>query len=163
MVVSADKKTIGVISQVIGPVVDVAFPPGQMPNIYNALIIKGRNESGEEYSITCEVQQLLGDHVVRAVSMSATDGLIRGLEVIDTGDALSVPVGEATLGRIFNVLGDPVDELGDVGNNETLPIHRASPEFTDLDTKLSIFITDIFYSIICIRILFYLIKNMSMI
>nr|YP_009646090.1 CF1 beta subunit of ATP synthase [Chloropicon sieburthii]QBX97607.1 CF1 beta subunit of ATP synthase [Chloropicon sieburthii] len=143
MVVSADKKTIGVISQVIGPVVDVAFPPGQMPNIYNALIIKGRNESGEEYSITCEVQQLLGDHVVRAVSMSATDGLIRGLEVIDTGDALSVPVGEATLGRIFNVLGDPVDELGDVGNNETLPIHRASPEFTDLDTKLSIFETGI--------------------
>ena len=143
MVVSADKKTIGVISQVIGPVVDVAFPPGQMPNIYNALIIKGRNESGEEYSMTCEVQQLLGDHVVRAVSMSATDGLIRGLEVIDTGDALSVPVGEATLGRIFNVLGDPVDELGDVGNNETLPIHRASPEFTDLDTKLSIFETGI--------------------
>jgi len=143
MVVSADKKTVGVISQVIGPVVDVAFPPGQMPNIYNALIIKGRNESGEEYSITCEVQQLLGDHVVRAVSMSATDGLIRGLEVIDTGDALSVPVGEATLGRIFNVLGDPVDELGDVGNNETLPIHRASPEFTDLDTKLSIFETGI--------------------
>ena len=143
MVVSTDKKTIGVISQVIGPVVDVAFPPGQMPNIYNALIIKGRNESGEEYSITCEVQQLLGDHVVRAVSMSATDGLIRGLEVIDTGDALSVPVGEATLGRIFNVLGDPVDELGDVGNNETLPIHRASPEFTDLDTKLSIFETGI--------------------
>jgi len=143
MVVSADKKTIGVISQVIGPVVDVAFPPGQMPNIYNALIIKGLNESGEEYSITCEVQQLLGDHVVRAVSMSATDGLIRGLEVVDTGDALSVPVGEATLGRIFNVLGDPVDELGDVGNNETLPIHRASPEFTDLDTKLSIFETGI--------------------
>ena len=143
MVVSADKKTIGVISQVIGPVVDVAFPPGQMPNIYNALIIKGLNESGEEYSITCEVQQLLGDHVVRAVSMSATDGLIRGLEVVDTGDALSVPVGEATLGRIFNVLGEPVDELGDVGNNETLPIHRASPEFTDLDTKLSIFETGI--------------------
>ena len=143
MVVSADKKTIGVISQVIGPVVDVAFPAGQMPNIYNALIIKGLNESGEEYSITCEVQQLLGDHVVRAVSMSATDGLIRGLEVVDTGDALSVPVGEATLGRIFNVLGDPVDELGDVGNNETLPIHRASPEFTDLDTKLSIFETGI--------------------
>merc|ERR1711970_1372626 len=143
MVVSTDKKTIGVISQVIGPVVDVAFPPGQMPNIYNALIIKGRNESGEEYSITCEVQQLLGDHVVRAVSISATDGLIRGLEVIDTGDALSVPVGESTLGRIFNVLGEPVDELGDVGTNDSLPIHRASPEFTNLDTKLSIFETGI--------------------
>ena len=143
MVVSTDKKTVGVISQVIGPVVDVAFPPGQMPNIYNALVIKGRNESGEEYSITCEVQQLLGDHVVRAVSMSATDGLIRGLEVIDTGDALSVPVGESTLGRIFNVLGEPVDELGDVGTNDSLPIHRASPEFTNLDTKLSIFETGI--------------------
>ena len=143
MVVSTDKKTVGVITQVIGPVVDVAFPPGQMPNIYNALVIKGRSESGEEYSITCEVQQLLGDHVVRAVSMSATDGLIRGLEVIDTGDALSVPVGEATLGRIFNVLGTPVDELGDVGNKSVLPIHRASPGFTDLDTKLAIFETGI--------------------
>jgi len=132
-----------VISQVIGPVVDVAFPPGQMPNIYNALVIKGTSASGEEYSITCEVQQLLGDHVVRAVSMSATDGLIRGLEVIDTGDALSVPVGESTLGRIFNVLGEPVDELGDVGTNDSLPIHRASPEFTNLDTKLSIFETGI--------------------
>ena len=143
MVVSTDKKTVGVISQVIGPVVDVAFPPGQMPNIYNALVIKGTSASGEEYSITCEVQQLLGDHVVRAVSMSATDGLIRGLEVIDTGDALSVPVGESTLGRIFNVLGEPVDELGDVGTNDSLPIHRASPEFTNLDTKLSIFETGI--------------------
>jgi len=143
MVVSTEKKTIGVISQVIGPVVDVAFPPGQMPNIYNALIIKGTSASGEDYSITCEVQQLLGDHVVRAVSMSATDGLIRGLEVIDTGDALSVPVGEATLGRIFNVLGEPVDELGDVGTQDSLPIHRASPEFTNLDTKLSIFETGI--------------------
>jgi len=143
MVVSTDKKTIGVISQVIGPVVDVAFPAGQMPNIYNALIIKGTNDAGQEYSITCEVQQLLGDHVVRAVSMSATDGLVRGLEVIDTGDALSVPVGTATLGRIFNVLGEPVDELGDVGTNDSLPIHRASPEFTNLDTKLSIFETGI--------------------
>jgi len=143
MVVSTDKKTVGIISQVIGPVVDVAFPPGQMPNIYNALVIKGTSASGEEYSITCEVQQLLGDHVVRAVSMSATDGLIRGLEVIDTGDALSVPVGESTLGRIFNVLGEPVDELGDVGTNDSLPIHRASPEFTNLDTKLSIFETGI--------------------
>nr|YP_009646161.1 CF1 beta subunit of ATP synthase [Chloropicon laureae]QBX97678.1 CF1 beta subunit of ATP synthase [Chloropicon laureae] len=143
MVVSTDKKTIGVISQVIGPVVDVTFPAGQMPNIYNALVIKGRYESGEDFSITCEVQQLLGDHVVRAVSMSATDGLIRGLEVIDTGDALSVPVGEATLGRIFNVLGEPVDELGDVGTNDTLPIHHPSPEFTNLDTKLSIFETGI--------------------
>ncbi len=143
MVVSTDKKTVGVISQVIGPVVDVTFPAGQMPNIYNALIIKGRYESGEDFSITCEVQQLLGDHVVRAVSMSATDGLIRGLEVVDTGDALSVPVGEATLGRIFNVLGEPVDELGDVGTNDTLPIHHPSPEFTNLDTKLSIFETGI--------------------
>ena len=143
MVASTDKKTVGLISQVIGPVIDVAFPPGQMPNIYNALVIKGRSESGEDFSITCEVQQLLGDHVVRAVSMSATDGLIRGLEVIDTGDALSVPVGEATLGRIFNVLGEPVDELGDVGAKDALPIHHPSPEFTNLDTKLAIFETGI--------------------
>mmetsp|Transcript_4876 Transcript_4876/g.12755 ORF Transcript_4876/g.12755 Transcript_4876/m.12755 type:complete len:481 (-) Transcript_4876:1642-3084(-) len=143
MVVSSEQKTIGRISQVIGPVIDVAFPPGQMPNIYNSLLVKGKTKSGSEFSITCEVQQLLGDHVVRAVSMSATDGLIRGLDVIDTGAPLSVPVGEATLGRIFNVLGEPVDELGSVGTSDSLPIHHASPEFTNLDTKLAIFETGI--------------------
>jgi F-type H+-transporting ATPase subunit beta len=133
-------KHVGRISQIVGPVMDVAFEPGKMPNIYNALIVKTKNDAGQEVSVVCEVQQLLGDGLVRAVSMSATDGLMRGMEVIDTGAALSVPVGEATLGRIFNVLGEPVDELGPVGGDgKTLPIHRSAPAFVDLDTQLSIF------------------------
>ena len=141
-----DKKqqlTNGVITQIIGPVLDVTFPAGKMPRIYNALNINGVNEAGQELSVTCEVQQLLGDHCVRAVAMSATDGLMRGMEVIDTGAALSVPVGPSTLGRIFNVLGEPVDNLGPVDSPERLPIHRSAPAFVDLDTELSIFETGI--------------------
>ena len=97
----------------------------------------------EEVSVTCEVQQLLGDNQVRAVSMSATDGLMRGMTVIDTGAALSVPVGEPTLGRIFNVLGVPVDEMGPCESSSGLPIHRPSPAFTELETKPAIFETGI--------------------
>jgi F-type H+-transporting ATPase subunit beta len=140
---STQTKNIGHITQVIGPVLDVTFSPGKMPNIYNALIVRGKNEAGQELSITCEVQQLLGDYCVRAVAMSATDGLMRGMEVVDTGDALRVPVGKTTLGRIFNVTGDPVDNLGDCNAEDTLSIHRAAPAFVDLDTKLSIFETGI--------------------
>ncbi|KAJ0084322.1 hypothetical protein Patl1_29674 [Pistacia atlantica] len=106
-----EKKNLGRIAQIIGPVLDVAFPPGKMPNIYNALVVKGRDTVGQPINVTCEVQQLLGNNRVRAVAMSATDGLTRGMEVIDTGAPLSVPVGGATLGRIFNVLGEPVDNL----------------------------------------------------
>ena len=96
---------LGRITQIIGPVIDVAFAPEKMPNIYNALTVEGKTESGEPLRIVAEVQQLLGDNLVRAVSMSATDGLMRGMTVVDTGAALSVPVGKKTLGRIFNVLG----------------------------------------------------------
>jgi len=137
------KQNIGRISQIIGPVLDVTFPPGEMPNIYNAIVVNGKNEAGDDLFVTAEVQQLLGDNTVRAVSMSATDGLMRGMKVADTGASLSVPVGETTLGRIFNVLGEPVDNMGPVGGSSTLPIHRAAPAFTDLDTKLSIFETGI--------------------
>jgi F-type H+-transporting ATPase subunit beta len=133
----------GNITQIIGPVIDVTFQPGEMPNIYNALVINGKNEAGQNLFVTCEVQQLLGDYCVRAVSMSATDGLMRGMEVIDTGNPLTVPVGQATLGRIFNVLGEPVDNLGPVKNDQSFPIHRSAPAFVDLDTKLSIFETGI--------------------
>mmetsp|Transcript_12076 Transcript_12076/g.41867 ORF Transcript_12076/g.41867 Transcript_12076/m.41867 type:complete len:479 (+) Transcript_12076:115-1551(+) len=132
------KKNIGRISQIIGPVLDVTFAPGQMPNIYNSIVVEGKNEAGQDISVTAEVQQLLGANMVRAVAMSATDGLMRGMEVCDTGAALSVPVGEATLGRIFNVLGQPVDNMGPVGEKQSLPIHRPAPAFTDLDTKLAI-------------------------
>src|SRR3712207_3678991 len=123
MVTTAEKTNVGYITQVIGPVVDVKFPSGKMPQIYNALIIKGTNEAGQEISVTTEVQQLLGDNQVRTVAMSSTDGLVRGLEVLDTGAPISVPVGKATLGRIFNVLGEPVDNKGPVNSDDKLPIH----------------------------------------
>ncbi|XP_034226077.1 ATP synthase subunit beta, chloroplastic [Prunus dulcis] len=138
-----EKKNLGRIAQIIGPVLDVAFPPGKMPNIYNALVVRGRDAVGQQINVTCEVQQLLGNNRVRAVAMSATDGLKRGMEVIDTGAPLSVPVGGATLGRIFNVLGEPVDDLGPVDTRTTSPIHRSAPAFIQLDTKLSIFETGI--------------------
>jgi F-type H+-transporting ATPase subunit beta len=143
MVTTAEKTNIGYITQVIGPVVDVKFPGGKLPQIYNALTIKGINEAGQNLSLTVEVQQLLGDNQVRAVAMSTTDGLVRGLEVVDTGAPINVPVGKATLGRIFNVLGEPVDNQGPVNNTETLPIHRDAPKLTDLETKPSVFETGI--------------------
>jgi len=136
MVETASKT--GYISQIIGPVVDIQFPSGDLPKVYNAVVI-GTGES----SITCEVQQLLGNNKVRAVSMTSTDGLKRGAKVLDTGAPITVPVGTATLGRIFNVLGVPVDEMGTCDTNEGLPIHRSSPAFTDLETKPSIFETGI--------------------
>lgn len=133
----------GTIIQIIGPVMDISFPPGKMPSIYNSLIIEGKLGTGEKIKVVCEVQQLLGDNVVRAIAMSATDGLQRGMKVTDTGAALNVPVGATTLGRIFNVLGEPVDQMGTVDYSKTLPIHRLAPPFIDLDTKLSIFETGI--------------------
>jgi F-type H+-transporting ATPase subunit beta len=143
MVTTTDKKNIGRITLIIGPVVNVEFPSGKMPQIYNALKIEGKNEAGQDVSVTCEVQQLLGDNQVRAVSMSSTDGLVRGMEAIDTGAPISVPVGAATLGRIFNVLGEPVDNKGPVNTQETFPIHRPAPKLTDLETKPSVFETGI--------------------
>ncbi|BAY96109.1 ATP synthase F1 subunit beta [Tolypothrix tenuis PCC 7101] len=143
MVTTAEKTNIGYITQIIGPVVDVKFPGGKLPQIYNALTINGSNEAGQAISLTVEVQQLLGDNQVRAVAMSTTDGLVRGLEVVDTGAPIRVPVGKATLGRIFNVLGDPVDNQGPVNPEATLPIHREAPKFTDLETKPSVFETGI--------------------
>jgi F-type H+-transporting ATPase subunit beta len=143
MVTTAEKTNIGHITQIIGPVVDVKFSEGKMPRIFNALIVRGTNEAGQEVSVTCEVQQLLGDNQVRAVSMSTTDGLVRGMEAVDTGEPISVPVGKATLGRIFNVLGEPVDNRGPVGTEERFPIHRDAPKFTDLETKPSVFETGI--------------------
>ena len=140
---SLSTKNVGRVVQIIGPVLDIAFPQNQVPNIYNALTIISKNAAGLEVSVTCEVQQLLGDSCVRAVSMNPTDGLMRGMEVLDTGKPLTVPVGKATLGRIFNVLGEPVDNMGPVNNEDSLPIHRTAPAFVDLDTRLSIFETGI--------------------
>jgi F-type H+-transporting ATPase subunit beta len=128
----------GYISQIIGPVIDVEFPSGNLPNVYNAIVV-----SDGERSVTCEVQQLLGNNKVRAVSMTSTDGLKRGASVVDTNAPITVPVGVPTLGRIFNVLGEPVDELGPCDAQSGLPIHRAAPAFTDLETKPSVFETGI--------------------
>ena len=129
----------GYVSQIIGPVLDIQFPSGNLPPIYSAIKI----ETADGIGNIVEVQQLLGDNKVRAVSMRSTDGLKRGVEAIDLGTPISVPVGVTTLGRIFNVIGEPVDEQGDVLNKETLPIHRDAPAFTELETKPSIFETGI--------------------
>ena len=129
----------GYVTQIIGPVLDIKFPAGTLPPIYSAIKI----ELDDGSSTIVEVQQLLGDNKVRAVSMRSTDGLKRGVEAFDLGAPISVPVGTPTLGRIFNVIGEPVDEQGDVSYDETLPIHRDAPAFTELETKPSIFETGI--------------------
>jgi F-type H+-transporting ATPase subunit beta len=130
---------IGYVTQIIGPVLDIKFSEGNLPPIYSALEIS--LEDGTKTIV--EVQQLLGDNKVRAVSMRSTDGLKRGVEAVDLGSPITVPVGTPTLGRIFNVIGEPVDEQGDVSYDETLPIHRDAPAFTELETKPSIFETGI--------------------
>ena len=129
----------GYVCQIIGPVLDIEFPNGILPPIYSAI----RIETADGIGNIVEVQQLLGDNKVRGVSMRSTDGLKRGVEAIDLGTPILVPVGTPTLGRIFNVIGEPVDERGDVSLNETLPIHRDAPAFTELETKPSIFETGI--------------------
>ena len=129
----------GYVTQIIGPVLDIAFSEGNLPPIYSA--IKLCLDDGSE--IIVEVQQLLGDNKVRTVSMRSTDGLKRGTEAIDLGTPINVPVGTPTLGRIFNVIGEPVDEQGDVICDETLPIHRDAPAFTELETQPLIFETGI--------------------
>jgi len=133
------EKNQGYVTQIIGPVLDIVFPTGDLPAIYSAIKI----ETADGLGNIVEVQQLLGDNKVRAVSMRSTDGLKRGVEAVDLGAPISVPVGTPTLGRIFNVIGEPVDEQGDVTSEETLPIHRDAPAFTELETKPSIFETGI--------------------
>jgi F-type H+-transporting ATPase subunit beta len=128
----------GKVVQIIGPVLDIEFPSGQLPKLLNAIVVR----DGEK-SVTCEVQQLLGDNRVRAIAMSSTDGLRRGIQAEDTGAPISVPVGKVTLGRIFNVLGDCVDNLGTVTRQAVQPIHKQAPSFVQLETKPSVFETGI--------------------
>ena len=138
---------IGKVVQVIGPVLDVEFDPEHLPEIYNALNLSAANEAGQKISLVAEVQQHIGRGQVRAVSMSSTDGVTRGMEMTDTGSSISVPVGEPSLGRILNVLGEPVDEMGPVGGEgaelERWPIHRPAPRFDQLEPKTEIFETGI--------------------
>ena len=142
------EKNVGRVVQVIGPVLDVEFDPEQLPDIYNALHLETTTDTGVEISLVAEVQQHIGRGQVRAVAMSSTDGVVRGMEITDTGDYITIPVGEPALGRILNVIGEPVDEGGPVtakdgGEVERWPIHRKSPAFTELEPKTEIFETGI--------------------
>jgi F-type H+/Na+-transporting ATPase subunit beta len=134
---------VGKISQVIGPVVDVDFPPGQLPRILNALAVSNPSISGEADNLILEVSQHLGESAVRTIAMDSTDGLIRGTEVRDTGKPIQMPVGPETLGRILNVVGKPVDERGPVNAKKFSPIHKDPPQFVDQSTKVEIFETGI--------------------
>jgi len=134
----------GKVIQITGPVIDVEFPPGELPAIYNALEIKRETKAaGAGDLLTVEVQQHLGNNWVRTVAMSTTDGLSRGMDVVDTGDPITVPVGEITLGRVFDVLGLPIDGKGKVKSKEMLPIHREAPSFEDQETDVEVFETGI--------------------
>ena len=137
-------ENIGKVVQVIGPVVDVEFEPDRLPELLTALSIETGGNGGPPVSVVCEVQQHIGRNQVRAVAMSSTDGLVRGTKVVDTGAAISVPVGEAALGRILNVLGEPVDDGAPIPDDvERWPIHRQPPPFVDLEPKTEVFETGI--------------------
>jgi F-type H+-transporting ATPase subunit beta len=128
---------VGRVVQIIGNVVDVEFPNGQLPAIYNAIRIVDEGElSIEKIEVTVEVQQHLGENRVRTVAMQPTDGLVRGMKALDTGSPIMVPVGRETLGRVINVLGEPVDKKGEIKTDKRLPIHRPAPAFTEQSTKL---------------------------
>jgi len=129
----------GRVIQITGPVVDIEFPAGRLPAIYNAVEIV----RGDGAKIVCEVQQHLGNNWVRSVAMTTTDGLARGVAAVDTGEPISVPVGQVTLGRVFNVLGEPIDDKGPVAAGERLPIHRPAPAFDQQTTETEIFETGI--------------------
>ena len=129
------KGTKGTIVRVIGPVVDVRFPEGELPDIFNALEVVNP-QSGQK--LILEVEQLLGDNVVRTVALDTTDGLVRGLEVVDTGAPIKAPVGRNILGRMFNVIGEPIDEKGEVEADDWWPIHRPAPKLTDQKVEVEI-------------------------
>jgi len=133
----------GKVVQVIGPVIDCEFSTGHLPEIYHAIIISGKNPAGQELNVVAEVQQMLGDNRIRAVAMSSTDGLTRGLTATDTKQPISVPVGKATLGRIMNVLGEVVDEGEPMKYDDRWSIHRPCPPLTDLQTDTVVFETGI--------------------
>ena len=133
----------GRITQVIGPVVDVEFPPGKLPSILNAVQVSNPAISDKNWNLTLEVAQHLGESTVRTIAMDSTDGLVRGMEVRDTAAPISMPVGDECLGRIINVVGEPVDEAGPVNASKRAPIHRPAPAFVEQSTQVEIFETGI--------------------
>ena len=132
-------KNEGLITQIIGPVIDVEFAQDELPEIYTALKIYGEDGA----CTVAEVQQMLGSNRVRTVAMSSTDGLKRGMKVINTGEPIKIPVGKPILGRILNVIGEPVDKMGPIETNDYLPIHRESPKLIDQNTNIEILETGI--------------------
>src|SRR2546427_7890890 len=140
----ATKPNAGRVVQVIGPVLDVEFEPERLPELYNALVIDQPGDGTPLVHLVAEVQQHIGRNQVRAVAMSSTDGVVRGMEVVDSGTAITVPVGKAALGRILNVLGEPVAEGDPIpADAERWPIHRETPKFVDLEPKTEVFETGI--------------------
>ena len=131
-------KNIGTVVQVTGPVLDIRFPEANLPNLLNAITLEHNGKT-----ITAEVEQQIGGGVVRCVAMSSTDGLTRGMEAVDTGSPITVPVGDACLGRIFNLLGEPLDDAGMPENVERLPIHREAPSFEEQESSTEILETGI--------------------
>jgi len=132
------EKNIGKVVQIIGPVLDIRFSEDNLPRLLNAIEVQGKDNK-----VIAEVAQHIGDDTVRCISMSSTDGLVRGIDAVDTGRPISVPVGKATLGRLFNVLGDTIDELGEAKTNDKMPIHRPAPSFEEQQTATEIFETGI--------------------
>ena len=128
--------------RIVGPVVDVEFPPDQLPAIYNALTVDAKTLAGDLH-LVLEVETHLPGNLVRSVAMSSTDGLVRGLEVVDTGNPIMMPVGPETLGRIWNVMGEPVDEKPMPEVKGYMPIHRPAPDYDELSTTTEIFETGI--------------------
>jgi F-type H+-transporting ATPase subunit beta len=140
----APAENVGRVVQIIGPVVDVEFDAGAVPPIYQALRIRDDGSGGGvKIDVVAEVEQHLGENRVRCVSMLPTDGMVRGMKAFDTGGPIMVPVGPATLGRVMNVIGDPVDEMGEIKSQKRYPIHRPAPSFEDQSTKLEMFETGI--------------------
>jgi F-type H+-transporting ATPase subunit beta len=139
---TATQKNVGRITQVIGSTFDAEFPASGLPPIYNAVLVQGEKK-GVKLRLTGEVQQHLGGGRVRCVALGSTDGLMRGQECVDTGRPVSVPVGEGTLGRVFNVLGEPIDKRGDVKSDDYWPIHRKAPSVSELSTNTEVFETGI--------------------
>lgn len=138
-----EKKNIGKVTQVIGAVLDIEFPPGHLPAIYNAIKITNSTISDKQWNLIAEVALHLGENTVRCIAMDSTEGLVRGTEALDTGDGITVPVGKGVLGRILNVVGEPVDEQGPVKAEKRYPIHRPAPAFVDQSTKAEVFETGI--------------------
>ncbi|MET3548085.1 MULTISPECIES: F0F1 ATP synthase subunit beta [Paenibacillus] len=133
----------GRVVSIMGAVVDIEFERGQLPEIYNAIKVEGTVAGGRQIDLTLEASNHLGDNMVRCIAMSSTDGLVRGMEAVDLGGPITVPVGSATLGRVFNVLGKPIDEAGEVTSEVSSPIHREAPKYDELSTQAEMLETGI--------------------